>query len=62
MHCVYDLLLNYLCISAAAVTLTSCSINISQVHTEGEATDVIDTTQRTDPKTDANLSIPAGAL
>lgn len=62
MNCVYDLMLHYLCIAGAALTLTSCSINISQVHTEGEATDIIDTTQRTDPKTDANLSIPAGAI
>lgn len=45
MHCVYDLMIHYIFIAAAALSLTSCTVNISQVHTEGEATDIIDTDQ-----------------
>ena len=52
----------YLALSLLSLILCACTYNVSLVHTEGEATDIIDTTQRTDPKTDANLSIPAGAL
>lgn len=59
MNCVYDLMIHYLCIAGAALTLTSCSVNISQVHTEGQASDVIDTTQRTDPQTDITTDLGA---
>lgn len=62
MHCVYDLLINYILISASALTLTSCSYNISMVHTEGQASDVIDETTTQTPDISPTLTIPAGSL
>jgi len=40
----------------------SCTYNISMVHTEGTASDVIDTEQEARPETDANLNIPVKPL
>ncbi len=39
--------------------LTSCTYNISMVHTEGQASDVIDTNQKADADVKPNVSIPA---
>jgi len=41
--------------------LSSCTYNISMVHTEGEADDVIDTTQAADPNISPNINVtPTG--
>ena len=40
-----------------AMTFSSCTINMSNVSTHGNASDVVDDV--TETKTDANLSIPA---
>jgi hypothetical protein len=39
--------------------LVSCTYSITMVHTEGQATDVVDETQRADPDVQTDLSIPA---
>lgn len=39
--------------------LTACTYSITMVHTQGEATDVVDEVQRTDADIKPNLSIPA---
>lgn len=39
------------------LTLNSCTYSINMVHTEGQASDVVDETQRADAKT--NLNLPA---
>ena len=42
--------------------LTSCTYNISMVHTEGSASDVIDDTQSAAPNISPTISIPAALL
>lgn len=49
-------------ISLLAIIQTGCTYSISQVHTEGTATDVIDTTQSPDTDVSPNLSIPASII
>jgi hypothetical protein len=44
---------------ALCFVLTGCSYSITMVHTQGEATDVVDEVQRTDADIKTNLSIPA---
>lgn len=39
--------------------LPSCSINITLVHTDGTATDVVDDAATTSAKVDPTLTIPA---
>jgi len=45
---------------ALFLSSTSCTQNVSLVHTQGEATDVVDTSQSptNDVKPDVNLEIP----
>lgn len=38
---------------------SSCTYSINMVHTQGEATDVVDETQSNEPDIKPNLSIPA---
>ena len=42
--------------------LSSCTYSITQVHTEGTATDVVDETATNTPNVSPTVSIPAGAL
>lgn len=48
----------------ACLFLTSCTYSITMVHTQGEATDVVDETATNAPSTTVspNLNIPAAAL
>lgn len=46
----------------SVLIFTSCTYNISLIHTEGSASDVIDNNQDASPDVKADLSIPAGAL
>lgn len=41
------------------IALTSCTYSITMVHTEGQASDVVDETLTNTPKVDPVLSIPA---
>ena len=58
MNCVYDILLYNICVVLTMLSLTSCSINISQVHTDGQANDIIDNEEHQEP----DLSIDTGAI
>ena len=42
----------------AFLALTSCTISISQIHTEGEASDVIDENQKADADVSPTFSLP----
>jgi len=42
----------------AAMVAVGCVQNISQVHTEGEATDVVDDTTSNTPNVDTDLNLP----
>jgi len=41
------------------VSITSCTYSINQVHTSGEASDVVDETENVDPTIDPTLNIPS---
>lgn len=45
-----------------SIFLCGCTYNISLVHTEGSAQDVIDTQQEAKPDIKPVLNIPTGAL
>lgn len=45
-----------------ALLLTSCTLSVNVVHTQGSATDVIDTDQKAEPEVTTDLSVPAAAL
>jgi hypothetical protein len=40
------------------VFLSSCTVSINLIHTEGKADDVVDETQSANPDFDTDLSIP----
>jgi hypothetical protein len=42
-----------------ALYLSSCTYSINMIHTQGQASDVVDETQAASPDVDANVSIPA---
>ena len=42
--------------------LCSCTYSINMVHTQGQASDVVDETQSNEPDVKADVSIPAAAL
>jgi hypothetical protein len=42
----------------AFLVLSSCTISISQVHTEGQASDVIDENQKADADVSPTFSLP----
>lgn len=44
------------------IFLSSCSYSINMVHTAGEATDVIDSAQTTQPDVSPTLTVPMQAL
>lgn len=46
-------------IMSCGLILSGCSYSITMVHTQGEATDVVDEVQRTDADIKPNVSIPA---
>jgi hypothetical protein len=46
----------------ALFALSSCTYTISQVHTEGQASDVIDETSSASAKVDPVLNIPASVV
>ena len=45
--------------TALVLLLTSCTYSINMIHSEGEATDLIDEYQRADADIKPNLNIPA---
>ncbi len=49
-------------IGAIAIILQGCTLSFTNVMTSGEATDVVDSTPRTDSTVSPNLNIPATAL
>ncbi len=50
------LIISLVVITMLFFTFCGCTYNVSMVHTDGTASDVIDTLQ--EPKTDAKLDIP----
>jgi len=42
--------------------LSGCTLSLSLANTHGVASDVVDSTPTTETKTDADVSVPAGAL
>lgn len=54
----------YLISLLMGLLLTACTYSITMVHTEGEATDVVDETATNTPSTSVTptISIPASAL
>ncbi len=42
--------------------LSSCTISVNQIHTNGSATDVVDEDQKADADIEPQLNIPASAL
>ena len=44
------------------ICLSSCTYTISMVHTQGEASDVIDETSSASAKVDPQVNIPASVL
>lgn len=44
------------------IILTGCTYSITMVHTEGQATDVVDTDQKPTTDVSPTVSIPAAAL
>ncbi len=46
----------------SAITLTSCTVNMNNISTKGQASDLVDDVTRTDPTTDTNIEIPAIGL
>lgn len=42
--------------------LCGCTYSINMVHSEGQATDVIDETQTNEPDISPEITIPAGAI
>lgn len=56
-----NLLSSFLTLKVIAMFLTSCTYSITMVHTQGEATDVVDETASNTPSTSVspNISIPA---
>ena len=42
--------------------INSCTYSITQVHTQGEATDVVDNNQKADADVSPNLTIPASVI
>lgn len=45
-----------------SLLLCSCTFNVSQAHTQGTATDVIDDTASNQPDVSPTLSVPASVL
>lgn len=45
-----------------ALLLSSCTLSVNVVHTQGRASDVIDTEQSADPQVDADVSLPVAPL
>lgn len=52
----------FLNLAVFSLIVTGCTYNVSMVHTEGEASDVIDSNQSAEPDISPTLSIPASAL
>lgn len=59
---VFIYFLSALIIGILVGVLTSCTYSITMVHTEGQASDVVDETQTNTPDVKADVSIPAAAL
>ena len=53
-----------LCLASFFLSLTGCTYSITMVHTQGEATDVVDETASNTPSTTVSptVSIPATAI
>ena len=54
--------LSALILGILAGVMCSCTYSITMVHTEGQASDVVDETQTNTPDVKTSLSIPATAL
>lgn len=48
-------------LAATCFTFTACTYNISMAHTEGTATDVVDTTQTARAKVDPTINVPVSS-
>lgn len=55
MTCIYNLVLHNIILVLTMCSMPSCTVNISQVHTEGQATDIIDDTTSQQPELSADL-------
>lgn len=42
--------------------LIGCTMSVNMVHTEGEATDVVDETQSNEPDVSPEISLPVSAI
>jgi hypothetical protein len=45
-----------------AIMISSCTLSVNMVHTEGEASDVVDETQSNEPNVSPDISVPVGAI
>lgn len=51
--------MKFLTIPICAMIFSACTYNVSMVHTEGTASDVIDETTSNEPNVSPNISIPS---
>lgn len=54
--------INFLALLSLVFTLSSCTYSINMIHTQGEASDVVDENQTADPKIDPTINIPTTGL
>jgi len=54
-----SIVLLILLIGALKIILVGCTYSINMVHTQGQASDVVDETQSTEPDISPNITIPA---
>ena len=54
--------INFLGLLSLVFTLSGCTYSINMVHTQGEATDVVDETQTPSAKVDPNINVPLSGL
>ena len=56
------LLRNYFLLLGLMSAITACTYSINMVHTQGEASDVVDETQTPSTTANPNISIPMSAI
>jgi len=54
--------MKYLISAASFALLTACTYNVSMAHTEGTASDVVDTEQKSDADVSPTVNIPVKPL
>lgn len=52
----------FTCVYSIFLFLSSCTQTVTMVHTQGQATDVVDETSDTSPNVSADIDVPVSAL